>query len=321
MGVVYAARDERLERTVAVKTMSSLASDEVARKRFWREARAAASVNHPNVCQIYEIGEDERRALHRHGAARGRGALAAASPGPDCGLAGGAARPRDAGRALGPALPRHRPSRPEAVERVPDRARREAAGLRARAAGGGAVARHVHRRDARGDGARHAALHGARAGDRRGRGRPQRPVRGRRDPLRDAGGAAGVHGRVGRRDPARDTLRAAAGTDRIAGRGRRGPRDPPRDGQAAGRASVLGRGDGRGAARGRRRGRQRHGGAGAAADAAGRAALPRASLGSARRTSWPSACRMRSRRRLPASTRWSCDRAPPWPDSPARRRT
>jgi eukaryotic-like serine/threonine-protein kinase len=59
MGVVYAARDERLERRVAVKTMSSLASDDVARKRFWREARAAASVNHPNICQIYEIGEDQ----------------------------------------------------------------------------------------------------------------------------------------------------------------------------------------------------------------------------------------------------------------------
>ena len=58
MGVVYAARDERLERTVALKTMSSLANKETARKRFWREARAAASVNHPNICQIYEIGED-----------------------------------------------------------------------------------------------------------------------------------------------------------------------------------------------------------------------------------------------------------------------
>ena len=58
MGVVYAARDERLERTVALKTMSSLVRDETARKRFWREARAAASVNHPNICQIYEIGED-----------------------------------------------------------------------------------------------------------------------------------------------------------------------------------------------------------------------------------------------------------------------
>src|SRR2546425_2948739 len=57
MGVVYAARDERLERTVALKTMTSLATDDTARKRFWREARAAASVNHPNVCHIYEIGE------------------------------------------------------------------------------------------------------------------------------------------------------------------------------------------------------------------------------------------------------------------------
>jgi serine/threonine protein kinase/tetratricopeptide (TPR) repeat protein len=58
MGVVYAARDERLQRSVAVKTMLSPAADETARKRFWREARAAASVNHPNICQIYEIGED-----------------------------------------------------------------------------------------------------------------------------------------------------------------------------------------------------------------------------------------------------------------------
>jgi non-specific serine/threonine protein kinase len=58
MGVVYAARDERLERTVALKTMSALAKDDTARRRFWREARAAAAVNHPNVCQLYEIGEE-----------------------------------------------------------------------------------------------------------------------------------------------------------------------------------------------------------------------------------------------------------------------
>ncbi len=58
MGVVYAARDERLERLVALKMMSSVAGGDTARKRFWREARAAASVNHPNICQIYEIGED-----------------------------------------------------------------------------------------------------------------------------------------------------------------------------------------------------------------------------------------------------------------------
>jgi eukaryotic-like serine/threonine-protein kinase len=61
MGVVYAARDDRLERTIALKTLSALANDETARQRLWREARAAASVNHPNICQIYEIGEDGGR--------------------------------------------------------------------------------------------------------------------------------------------------------------------------------------------------------------------------------------------------------------------
>ena len=61
MGVVYAARDDRLERTIALKTLPSLSGDETARQRLWREAKAAASVNHPNVCQIYEIGEDAGR--------------------------------------------------------------------------------------------------------------------------------------------------------------------------------------------------------------------------------------------------------------------
>jgi eukaryotic-like serine/threonine-protein kinase len=61
MGVVYSARDERLARTIALKTLSAPAPDETARQRLWREARAAASVNHPNVCQIYEIGEDAGR--------------------------------------------------------------------------------------------------------------------------------------------------------------------------------------------------------------------------------------------------------------------
>src|SRR5205823_11416854 len=56
MGVVYVARDDRLGRDVAVKMIAGL-SDESAIKRFWREARAAASVNHPNVCRIYEVDE------------------------------------------------------------------------------------------------------------------------------------------------------------------------------------------------------------------------------------------------------------------------
>jgi serine/threonine protein kinase/tetratricopeptide (TPR) repeat protein len=61
MGIVYAARDDRLQRTIAVKTLSSLADDDSARERLRREARAAASVNHPNICQIYEVGDDDGR--------------------------------------------------------------------------------------------------------------------------------------------------------------------------------------------------------------------------------------------------------------------
>jgi TolB-like protein len=61
MGVVYAARDDRLERWIALKTLPALDADDTARQRLWREARAAASVNHPNICQIYEIGEEDGR--------------------------------------------------------------------------------------------------------------------------------------------------------------------------------------------------------------------------------------------------------------------
>ncbi|HUR34178.1 MAG TPA: serine/threonine-protein kinase, partial [Vicinamibacterales bacterium] len=58
MGVVYAARDERLERTVALKTVRG-GSDEAVRRRVWREARAAAGISHPNICQLYEVEETD----------------------------------------------------------------------------------------------------------------------------------------------------------------------------------------------------------------------------------------------------------------------
>lgn len=58
MGVVYAAVDEQLERPIAVKVLRhESATDTIARERFSREARLAASVNHPHICQLYEIGE------------------------------------------------------------------------------------------------------------------------------------------------------------------------------------------------------------------------------------------------------------------------
>ena len=57
MGVVYAALDERLDRPVAIKTILDSGGDATARDRFWREARAAAAVNHPNGCQLFDIAE------------------------------------------------------------------------------------------------------------------------------------------------------------------------------------------------------------------------------------------------------------------------
>ncbi len=61
MGEVYRAHDERLDRPVAVKVLRGFLAADNRRERFWREARAAARTNHPNVCQIYEIGEDQGR--------------------------------------------------------------------------------------------------------------------------------------------------------------------------------------------------------------------------------------------------------------------
>jgi serine/threonine protein kinase/Tfp pilus assembly protein PilF len=57
MGVVFAADDERLGRQVAIKMIRAGVADDAARERLWREARSAAAVNHPNVCQLYEVGE------------------------------------------------------------------------------------------------------------------------------------------------------------------------------------------------------------------------------------------------------------------------
>ena len=163
MGVVYAARDERLDRTVALKTIRG-ETDDTARKRLWREARAAAGISHPNICQLYEVEETddglvmamELLAGEPLGARVARGPL---SPADTSTIALQIAR-----RARRAARARADPSRPEAVEPVPDAARREAARLRS----GPADRQRPRRRqrDAPHRGRRHrrhAELHGARS--------------------------------------------------------------------------------------------------------------------------------------------------------------
>ena len=64
MGVVYRAFDTHLDRSVAIKILRADAIGSPERKRrFLQEAKAASALNHPNICTVYDIGEESGRAF------------------------------------------------------------------------------------------------------------------------------------------------------------------------------------------------------------------------------------------------------------------
>ena len=60
MGEVYRAKDKRLDRTVAIKILpAQFTSDPLSKQRFEREAKVISSLNHPNICSLFDVGSQD----------------------------------------------------------------------------------------------------------------------------------------------------------------------------------------------------------------------------------------------------------------------
>ena len=139
MGEVYRARDSRLDRIVALKVLpGDFADDPERRERFEREARAASRLNHPHICTIHDIGEQDGQPYLVMELLKGRTLRERMQAGKLPGDRRAEDRRRGRRRARRRARRAHRPPRHHAGQHLRHRARRgEGARLRARKAAEG----------------------------------------------------------------------------------------------------------------------------------------------------------------------------------------
>jgi serine/threonine protein kinase len=117
----YRARDTKLERDVAIKVLPErLSSDEDARARFEREAKAVAALSHPNILAIHDFGTHDSSAYAVMELLEGEVLRERLAAGPLPAAQGARVGAADRQRSRRRARARDRPSRPEAGERLPD---------------------------------------------------------------------------------------------------------------------------------------------------------------------------------------------------------